>query len=156
MRTMRRCAGLACLALGIMLAACVAPPVPDGPVMACTLIGCESQVVFEIGTDIVSGTTYEVEACIDGLCESATVAVPPAQGQAMGAGVSGSLTLDPQQDLVTFRLSGDDYSGMHAVSLTLAGPDGQLTEMAAETEFERSQPNGPGCEPVCWQALVRI
>lgn len=153
---MRRTGPLAGLALGVILAACVAPPVPDGPVLACTLIGCESQVVFEVGTDIVSGETYEVEACIDGLCESATVAVPPAQGQAMGAGLSGSLMLDPQQDLVTLRLAGADYSGRHTVSLTLAGPDGQLTEMAAETEFERSQPNGPGCEPVCWQAIVRV
>lgn len=153
---MRRTGFLASLGFGLILAACVAPPVPDGPFIACTLIGCESQVAFEVGTDIVSGETYEVEACIDGECESATVVVPPAQGAAMGAGVSGSLMLDPQQDLVTLRLPGADYSGTHSVSLTMAGPDGQLTEMAADTEFERSQPNGQGCEPVCWQAIVRV
>jgi hypothetical protein len=126
--------------------------------MACTLIGCESQVVFEVGgaTDILSGETYEVEACIDGDCTSATVEVPPAQGGAMGAGLSDSLVVDPQQDLVTVRLSGGDYSGMHTVSLTLTGPDGQRTEIESDTEFERSQPNGPGCEPVCWQATVRV
>lgn len=155
---MRRSAALAGLVLGVILSACVAPPVPDGPFIACTLIGCESQVAFEIGdaTDIVSGATYEVEACIDGQCESATVVVPPAQGAAIGAGVSGSLVLDPQQDIVTVRLIGGDYSGMHTLSLTLTGPDGQRTEIESDTEFERSQPNGPGCEPVCWQATVRV
>ena len=126
--------------------------------MACTLIGCESQVVFEVGgvTDIMSGATYEVEACIDGACESATVDIPPAQGQAMGAGVGGELMLDPAQDVVVLRLSAGDYSGMHTVSLALTGPDGQRVEVESDTEFERAQPNGPGCEPICWQATVRV
>jgi len=153
---MRRTASLA--ALVVMLAACVAPPVPDGPFIACTLIGCESQVVFEVGgaTDIASGETYEVEACLNGVCESATVEVPPGQGAAMGAGVAGALVLDPQRDLVVLTLPGGDYGGMHTVSLTLTGPDGQRTEIESDTEFERSQPNGLGCEPVCWQATVRV
>ena len=146
----------ASVAIGVILAACVAPPVPAGPVFACTQIGCESQVVFEVGelTDIVSGATYEVEACIDGACQAATVEVPPAQGQAMAAGMSGSLFVDPAQDLVSVTLGGD-FSGMHTVSLTLVAPDGQRTEIESDTEFQRSQPNGPGCEPTCWQAIVR-
>ena len=154
---MRHIGFVASLVVGVILCACVAPPVPDGPVMACTLIGCESQVVFELGdlTDILSGATYEIEACVDGTCESASVEVPPAQGQAMGAGMSGSLLVDPQQDLVSFRLSGGDYGGMHTVSLTLLGPDGQRIEIESDTGFERGQPNGPGCEPICWQAIVR-
>ena len=125
--------------------------------MACTLIGCESQVVFELGdiTDIRSGATYEVEACVDGTCESTSVEVPPAQGGAMGAGMNGSLLVDPQQDLVSVRLGPGDYSGLHTVSLTLVAPNGQLIEIESDTEFERSQPNGPGCEPICWQAIVR-
>jgi len=153
---MRRNGVPASLAIGIILSACVAPPVPDGPVMACTLIGCESQVVFELGelTDIVSGATYDVEACVEEACESASVEVPPAQGAATGAGMSDSLLVDPQQDLVAFRLIDGDYSGMHTVSLTLIGPDGQRIEIESETEFKRSQPNGQGCEPICWQAIV--
>lgn len=153
---MSRSAPLACLAFLVILAGCVAPVVPDPPGLICTQIGCETQVVFELGADaIVSGATYEVEACIDGRCESATVAVPRAQGGAMGAGVSGSLVLDAQQDAVAFTLGDGDYSGMHEVSLTLVGPDGQRTEVVSDTEFERGQPNGPGCEPICWQATVR-
>ena len=153
----RRIGVPASLAIGIILSACVAPPVPDGPVIACTLIGCESQVVFELGemTDILSGATYDVEACVEDACESASVEVTPAQGAAMGAGMSGALLVDPQQDLVSLRLTGGDYSGMHTVSLTLVGPDGQRIEIESDTEFERSQPNGPGCEPICWQAIVR-
>ena len=149
-KTMRRSGPLASLAFGVILAACLAPPVPDGPPMACTLIGCESQVVFELSRDLSRGTAYEIEACVDGECASETIDVPQS-----GFGTSGPFTVDAHRIVVTVRLTVDDYSGRHTVSLTLVGPDGQLTEVAADTEFERSQPNGPGCEPVCWQAIVR-
>jgi len=140
---MRRTGPVAWLAFVVILGGCVAPAVPEPPGMFCTQIGCESQVLFEIGNDtIVSGATYEVEACIDGRCESATVVVPRAQGAAMGAGMSGSLMLDPQRGLVAFTLNTGDYSGLHEVSLTLVGPDGQRTEIVSDIEFERGQPTG--------------
>jgi hypothetical protein len=54
------------------------------------------------------------------------------------------------------RLQGEDYGGAHEVSLTLAGTDGLTVDVDATAEFERGQPNGPGCEPICWQATVRV
>jgi len=44
----------------------------------------------------------------------------------------------------------------HAASLRLAGPDGENVKQDGPIEFERLQPNGPDCEPVCWHAVVRI
>ncbi|MCA1587555.1 MAG: hypothetical protein LC744_02465, partial [Chloroflexi bacterium] len=64
-------------------------------------------------------------------------------------------TLDADRDTVTLRLLGHDYSGSHTVLLSVIGEGGPVAEVKAETDFERSQPNGPGCQPVCWQARVR-
>lgn len=147
--------GLSASAFGmaLMLSACVAPPVPvppDGAPVACTLIGCESQVTFELSVDLAPGTTYEVEACIDGDCASATVEVPQA-----GLATSGRFTVDAGRDALTLRLPDGDYGGAHGVTLSVAGSDGVLVTVQNEVEFERLQPNGPRCEPVCWQATVR-
>jgi hypothetical protein len=143
------------LATGILLilAGCLAPPVPadppeDAPI-ACTLIGCESQLEFELSADLERGAAYDIEACVDGDCTSETVEIPDS-----GFVIGGAFTLDADRDTVTVRLIGDDYSGSHTVSLSIAG-EGLAAEVEAETEFERSQPNGPGCEPICWHATVR-
>lgn len=138
----------------LILAACLAPPVPedprDTPPIACTLIGCESQIEFELGGDLLRGEAYDIEACLDGDCTSETVQVPDS-GFVMG----GAFTLDAERDTVIVRLIGGDYSGSHTVSLSVSGEGGAVADVETETEFERSQPNGPGCEPVCWQATVR-
>jgi len=138
----------------LILAACLAPPVPvdppEGPPIACTLIGCESQLRFDLSADLVRGEAYDIEACVDGDCTSETVQVPDS-----GFVIGGAITLDADRDTVTVRLIGDDYSGMHTVSLSVAGEGGLVAEVERATDFERSQPNGPGCEPVCWHATVR-
>ena len=141
----------------LILAACLAPPVPvvpvdppEGPPLACTLIGCESQIRFDLSGDLVRGEAYDIEACVDGDCTSETVQIPDS-----GFVIVGAFTLDADRDTVTLRLVGDDYSGMRTVSLSVVGETGPVAEVERETEFERSQPNGPGCEPVCWQATVR-
>ncbi len=143
-------------AMALILGACLAPPVPAGPQNACTAIGCESQLAFDLGADLQPGGTYELEACIDGDCATATVPIPPPVDGGGSFGVGGPFTLDAGNDIVTVRLVGEDYSGAHEVSLTLAGTDGLMIDVEATTEFERGQPNGPGCEPICWQATVRV
>jgi hypothetical protein len=137
----------------LILAACLAPPVPgnppQGPPIACTLIGCESQIEFQLSGDLVRGEAYDIEACIDADCTAQTVEVPDS-----GFVIGGAFTLDADRDTVTLRLLGDDYSGSHTVSLSVTGEGGAVAELETETDFERSQPNGPGCEPVCWHATV--
>jgi hypothetical protein len=70
-------------------------------------------------------------------------------------GLVGSFIIDAETDRVTLRLPEGDYSGMHAVSLTLGGADVEPVEIEAETDFERGQPNGPDCPPICWRAIIR-
>lgn len=138
------------VALAALLTGCDALVVPSSDPVMCTLIGCESQVQFELSEDLVPDTTYQVEGCIDGQCTSASIEVLE------GGGISaeGSLRLDTIADTAVLILDDGDYDGIHAVSLSIDGPDGLHIEIAAETEFQRSQPNGPGCEPVCWQATI--
>lgn len=146
--------------LGVLLAACLAPtvppqpdnpPLPEDPPRLCTQIGCESYLLFELDVDLQPGLRYELEACVDGECTSETIVV-----DRNGFSRSGAIGIDAHRDTVGVTLFGDDYSGRHQVSLTVIGGPGGIARMAAEgIEFERVQPNGPGCEPVCWQAIVR-
>lgn len=139
---------------GLLVIGSPTPTAPgDGPI--CTQIGCESQVLYELDADIASGATYLVRACIGDRCEEASVEIPPADGGAVPAGTQGPFTLDPQNDVVAFRIGEGDFSGSHAVSLTLDDGSSEPVSIAADVVFERTQPNGPRCEPICWQAVVR-
>jgi hypothetical protein len=140
------------LAAIVVLTACGAPlpsasPTDDNA-LECTLIGCESQVVFEIDYDIMPGSEYAVEACVDGECERAQIRVSD-----RGVGRVANLTASAD-DVVALVLHGDDYSGSHAVALTVESPDQGTIIVEEEVEFERTQPNGPRCEPVCWIATI--
>jgi hypothetical protein len=138
------------LTICFMIAACDALNVPPFAPVECTLIGCDSLVVFEIPADLEASRTYDVEVCIDQRCESAAVEVPP-----RGVGLVGSFMVDAATDVLTMSLPEGDYSGVHAVSLTLNGADLEPVQIEVETEFERGQPNGPGCPPICWRAIIR-
>ena len=137
----------------LILAGCIAPtmpaPPPAGEPLACTLIGCESQIEFQLSGDLERGETYQIEACVDEDCASATIQIPDS-----GFVLEGPFTLDADRDTVTVRLLGFDYSGTHAVSFSVSGPAGPVAEVETDIDFERLEPNGPGCEPVCWHATV--
>jgi hypothetical protein len=128
-----------------------------GPVeVDCTLIGCDSQIVFELDDgELVPGFAYELEACFDHRCETATVELPE-HGAAMG--VNGALSASAEEDIVALVLPEGDYPGVHTARLRVQPLDGggEAFEATVETELERTQPNGPDCPPVCWQAVVRL
>ena len=135
------------LLISVTLTACDALGVPGIVPVECTLIGCDSQVTFELSRGIGRGATYDVEACVDGRCTSARIEVSPD-----GFGSSGELTIDG--DRVVLVLPEGEYAGVHAVSLSLRAEGHDPIEVEAVTEFERLQPNGPRCEPTCWQAMI--
>ena len=109
----------------LILAACLAPTVPaqppGGEPLACTLIGCESQIEFQLSGDLQRGESYQIEACVDEDCASAMIQIPDS-----GLVLEGPFTLDADRNTVTVRLLGTDYSGTHAVSLNVAGPAGPV------------------------------
>lgn len=122
------------------------------PDRECTAEGCESRVDFAVDTDLVAGVPYYVTACIDGACERRTLEVPPA---APGARLDDRIALDVGTDVVSLHLEDADWSGEHDVQVRVTGPGAQvLAELRATIELERSQPNGPDCDPVCWYARV--
>lgn len=138
--------------VGGLLSACglfMPTPLP----LVCTAMGCESQVLFELDVDIAPGTSYSVQACVDAQCEDAEIRVPAGGG---AIGTVGNIVVSPIDNVIAFRLHGADYSGSHAVTLNLELPDGGTVLVEQDVEFERSQPNGPRCEPVCWTATIRV
>ena len=157
---MSRLQVIALVAFAVLLVSCEAllpiTPSPNGDAVACTLIGCDSQVIFELDTDIESGITYDVTACVDGACEEARVEVPPVNDGAVPAGQTDNIVISPDDDVVAYVLHGNDFSGSHIVSLSLDAPGLPSVRVEESVEFERSQPNGPRCEPVCWTATVRM
>ena len=157
---MRRLKVIAVIAFALLLVGCEAllpiTPSPTSDAVACTLIGCDSQVIFELDTDLQSGVTYDVTACVDGACEEAQVDVPPVNDGAVPAGQTDKIVISPDDDVVVYVLHGNDFSGSHIVSLSLDAPDLPSVRVEESVEFERSQPNGPRCEPVCWTATVRV
>jgi hypothetical protein len=146
-------AAVTALVLAFGLVGCGLVPGP-GDEVVCTAIGCDSQVVFELAEiELASDRSYEIEACLDDLCEAATVQPPPRGATIVGQ--RGGLTISADENFVALVLPKGDYSGARAASLRIQPGDGDAFEIEVEVELERTQPNGPNCPPVCWQAIVR-
>lgn len=139
---------LAALVLGAALVWAVSP---SGRSRDCDGMGCSSQVSFRLSADLRAGAAYMVEACADEHCRSETLTVP--DDGTVGIGSEG-LWLDTDSDEITLELPpGADWEGTHAVSLRVVAKDGEVAaDMTGDVDFERLQPNGPDCPPVCWLA----
>jgi hypothetical protein len=121
----------------------------------CTGIGCESSVTFVLSADLSAEVGYDVEACLDALCDRQTLRVAMTHaGPSVGA-FAGRLWLDQMTDDVSLTLPEGTYDGRYEVRLLVRDEAGDIiADVEAETAFERQQPNGPRCEPVCWNARI--
>lgn len=124
----------------------------------CTQAGCESQVIFHLTADLRNGVAYDVEACLDDDCSTATIEVPVVGGDEPFTGLEeGGILLLTDSDEIHLTLPEGDYGGAHRVSLDVRTSDGDVVVTVDEqTDFERYRPNGPLCEPVCWLAEVMV
>jgi hypothetical protein len=62
---------------------------------------------------------------------------------------------DTVSDSIYLGLGEGSFEGVHVARLSVRNAAGELiAEIEANTEFERQQPNGEGCEPICWIATV--
>jgi hypothetical protein len=138
-------------------------PGPEPPLRACTEIGCESQLTFtgaKLGALLGSARRLTVRACLDVRCE--TVTIEPRECQELAFLQGGERFLCQQGNLTFKPLAPGDTTdlsrGAHTVSLRVTGEDGAtlLHETVEGTVFTREQPNGPGCPPVCFLAIVRL
>jgi hypothetical protein len=118
----------------------------------CTDAGCESGVLFTLDRNLVLEAEYRVEACVDDRCVEGVLQVG---GGEDGADGPLALTIGAYEDTVLYRLGESPVRGSHDVSLTVHGKDGELlVDWEGTAEFERTQPNGPLCEPTCWLAEI--
>ncbi len=121
----------------------------------CTVEGCANAIHFQPQVDLERNVAYDVEACLDGNCERATLNVdgPLTQTGVMG----GSFTLWEDDDRVELAIGAGDFSGMHDVSFSIRDGSGAIIAgFEGSIELTRSEPNGGWlCGPTCWSAEVR-
>ncbi|HVM20009.1 MAG TPA: hypothetical protein VM307_08615 [Egibacteraceae bacterium] len=145
------------LAMVLMVVSCRAPAGTGLDGAGCTEIGCYSGVTFAVsgvGLD-ASGGRVVAEICVDGDCERARYRQRP-DGSARWNNPRVDMSVSEDRVEVTFHLDGEDYdeATAHDVSLWLRVDGGDPISLQREVHLERSQPNGPNCPPVCWQARI--
>lgn len=135
----------------LVLAAAVTPSCAD-----CTDAGCGNLVTFHVTAGLQAGQPYQIEACVDGACQSGTLQVSETGG-AIGQVVDG-LVLDPKSDTIYLSFAeAADWEGTHPVTLTVRDDSGAiLVDHAGNLTFGRDQPNGPNCPPTCWVGEVSV
>ncbi len=110
---------------------------------ACTTEDCANAIHFRPQVDLERNVAYDVEACLDGDCNRATLNVdgPLTQTGAMG----GSLTLWEDDDRVELAVDNGDFSGMHDVSFSIRDASGTvIAEFNDSIELTRSEPTAAG------------
>lgn len=143
------------LAGALLVAGC--GQVGGGMGQVCTAIGCVSGVTVSVaGVGLGSdGGRVVAELCFDGSCERTRYIQQP-NGASRGS--NPDLDIIVQRDRVDVMLllpEGDyDEQQVHDVSLTLRVAGGDPIRVQRQVNLERSQPNGPGCAPVCWSARI--
>ena len=124
----------------------------------CTLIGCNSQVTFEVTGAGLHGKagTVRLKACFDDVCHTSRTTVK-ANGASFGKG-SDKLSVGPVDDRLAGHLllpDGDyDETTVHRFTLEVRIGDGEPVRLERDVQLTRSAPNGEDCGPICWQAKV--
>ena len=138
-------------------AASESTPATTAP-MICTEIGCNSGLRVELsGVDLVADSTYLVDVCIGDECVEVEVG-PGHDGQITpGADPDtlegGSLLVDYEGDAIDLMVGFAEFDPIETVSFSITDvATGEVLASAdgREVPFERNQPNGPGCPPVCF------
>lgn len=128
------------------------------PPVACTEIGCNSGLQVDLATvDLVADAAYLVELCIGSDCVEVeagpghTGEITP--GADLGTLEGGSMIVDREADIIQLMVGFAEFDSVETVSFSIT--DVATGEVLAVTDgeevpFERHQPNGPGCPPVCF------
>lgn len=118
-------------------------------------IGLAVLVALALGScrDLFHGCTEM--ACFDGLL----VIVTGSAGEEYEITVSDTAGASQSTDCVA-RSDGTcvwDFPGYHPTEITVLVSGGGVTATrTVQPEYVRSQPNGPGCSPICYRATVEM
>ena len=69
------------------------------------------------------------------------------------------MVLWAEEDRIDYYLPEADYNTSASVTVRVMNSDGDVladTEAPADVPLERSQPNGPGCPPVCFFGRMTV
>lgn len=135
----RRSARTTLMALGLVMSASVAACTGGTSGGACTLIGCDDAVTFQLPLELLTGDSYTVEACVDGDCRTWD---PPSGGAAEVV------------PLWTVPVRADAGRSV-AVEMSVVD-DGREIELEVDDRIrlETTYPNGRSCPPACRSATV--
>ena len=136
----------------------------------CTEIGCDSILEVRLTeVDIALEATYDVEICVNKECAAETVTIDlrhPGTGEIQRGASSrpqgtldGYMVLWVEEDRIDYYLPAADYDTTTSVSVRFMDSDGNVladTGGPADVPLERSQPNGPGCPPVCFFGRMTV
>jgi hypothetical protein len=111
----------------------------------CAEVGCIAGVDVSVSKDFpVSLLPVDVTTCADDVCATSSITIAMAAPDQSTFGVGGSLILDETRERdvnVTFEMK--------------STTDGTvIVEASGIVRLRRSQPNGSGCEPVCYGASL--
>ncbi|MBK8172982.1 MAG: hypothetical protein IPK60_21980 [Sandaracinaceae bacterium] len=122
---------------------------------ACTLIGCEDGFGVAFDARDWPGGDYVVTVDADGQARTCTVTLPYATVET-GATCSDGLRLDTSGSALP--ASEHEILGLHvtdtpaSLTVTITRDSVMLATESFTPSYITTQPNGPGCEPVCTQA----
>ena len=138
---------------------CPAPGLDGG---ACTAIGCESSVSFELRRGPPVGQRLHAKACLDSDC------VPVAGVLDLDGSrcIDGHADDGPEDITVCMRaedmtpteatltLAEAQLPGEYLATLVIESRGDVVVDLRQHVSFRKVEPNGPECGPVCWQAVV--
>lgn len=115
-----------------------ASPSPTAPGHVCTEIGCESGVFFDAGAYLSAHAAVQrVRVCALDHCRSIRHGDQALLGQPLVLPAAREQTI--------------------AISVTAYGRRGSVVlRRTLSARLRKAQPNGPQCEPICFQASVRL
>lgn len=153
-------AGVAALWIGCSGGGDVAPPGTPGGTKECTLVGCFSGAGYE-GDFALSGAdpnSLQLTTCFNTICKQTPIRFTGRDAWCSGEALPICWLSLAGTDLVHVRLTVSPPAGVDSASLkdgdhyeASIGVSGQapLLKLDSLAMYTVSQPNGPGCEPVC-------
>lgn len=138
-RLARWSARVTLVALGLVATTSMGGCVGGATGGACTMIGCDDAVIFQLPPKVLAGESYAVEACVDGDCR--TWGGPPEGSPDVVALWSVPVRADAGRSVAV------------EVSVVVDGREIDL-EVEDRVRLETTYPNGRRCPPGCRSATV--
>lgn len=132
-------AGVLMLAFGMVVALKVRGPV------VCTLVGCSGGLTIEV-TGLPASSDYQI-----------SISFPSGETRTLICGSDAETNTFDQSCSQTgafFRLE-TDANPPKQITVTVEA-NGKSVKKVFNPKYEKFQPNGAGCEPICYNAVVKM